>query len=213
MARVRRACRPARERIDRRRAHAELEGGVVSLQLQRVHRRRVRHHEDARRSGQRELPLSRRRARVSARQLRRRGAVVSRLARRARRQGARPRADGEALDPGRRRIAAPGLRGRLRRTDCSERSNGADRAQRRRSLLPLHRRHHRHAERRDVAQRGSLRRTRRSRLFTRRRADAGEQQWPRARSRRPKPTPGSSACTFPRRRSCTALARSLHFKR
>ena len=51
---------------------------------------------------------------VPARQLRRRGAAVPRRARRPRRQGPRPRAEREALDPGRRRRAAPGVRGRVR---------------------------------------------------------------------------------------------------
>ena len=51
---------------------------------------------------------------LPARQLRRRGAAVPRRARRPRRQGPRPGAQGEALDPGRRRLAAAGVRGRVR---------------------------------------------------------------------------------------------------
>ena len=75
----------------------------------------------------------------------------------------------EAVDPGRRRLAAPGVRGRVRGAARRARPDAAHRAQRRRPLLPLHRRHHRHAEGRDVAQRGPVRRARRRRVPARRR--------------------------------------------
>ena len=83
-----------------------------------------------------------------------------------------------------------------------------DRAQWRRPLLPLHRRHDRHAEGRHVARRGSLRRPRRRRLPARGAHPArhhGRGRPDREVTRRHR---ARTACTCPRRRSCTAPARS-----
>ena len=179
---------------------AGLEGRVVSLQQQRVQRGRVRDVQAARRARERELPLPRGRAGVPPRQLRRRGAAVPR---RARRRVAKVHAPGdrrEALDPGRRRRAAPGLRGRLRGAHRRARPDAAHRAQRRRPLLPVHRRHHGHAEGRDVAQRGPHQGARRRRVRARR-ARAGHRSRTRRARSRPRSSPkASSACTCPRRR-------------
>ena len=173
MATVRRSRRAPRGRIHRGRTGTELEGRVVPLQRERVQRGRLRDVQDARRPRQRELPLPRGRARVPPRQLRRRGAAVPRRAGRPRRQGARPCPEREALDPGGRRQRAAGLRGAVRAAARRARADGAHRAQRRRPLLPLHRRHHRHAQGRDVAQRGPLRRARRGYVSARRQEPAG----------------------------------------
>ena len=116
--------------------------------------------------GERQLPLRRRRARVPARQLRLRRARVPR----------RLRGDGRrrARDAARRPPAAPAAPGRARRRRRAARRRASTtqprsparphgradrpRAVGRRPRLPLHRRHDRQPEGRDVAQRRPLRR-------------------------------------------------------
>ena len=148
---------------------ARRKGRVVPLQRQRVHGGTVRHVQDARRRGQRELPVPRGRARLPPRQLRCRGAVLPQQPRRSRRQDPRSRAAREALDRGRRRWCTPGVRGALRGSDRDERPDAAHRALGRRHVLPLHRRHDRHAEGRHVAVRRPVGRARRRDLRARRR--------------------------------------------
>ncbi len=179
---------------------AGLEGRVVSLQRERVQRGRLRDVQDARRTRQRELSLSRRRARLPSRQLRRRGAALPRCARRPCRQGARPRPEREALDPGGRRQRAAGLRGAVRGADRRPRAHGADRAQRRRPLFPLHGRDHGHAQGRDVAQRRPVRGARRGNVPARRQEPARPVARRRRDPRRSSSTPARIVCTCPRPR-------------
>ena len=107
-----------------------------------------------RRPGQHQLPLRRRRAGLPVGQRRRGGGRVPRHLRRAHRTRPRPRTRGADLVVGRRRPRrVPVLGGALR--DGGGHADGAGHAARRpgprRPVDDLHRRHHRHAQGRDVA--------------------------------------------------------------
>ena len=200
LGRARRARGAPRERVPRARPRTRLEGRALPLQLQRVRRGLARDVQAPRCPRQRELPLPRRRARVPHRQLRCRDRGVPRCARRADGRGARPLPERAGRRAGRRRITrarrGAALRGSPRRLDA----DGAHPTLRRRPVLPLHRRHDGHAEGRDVAPRGPLRRARRGGLPRPRRAD------PRRHAKGSAPRRHGSAratvhrCTCPRHR-------------
>ena len=108
------------------------------------------------RARQHELPLPRRRARLPLGQRRRRGGGVPRHLRRAHRGHPRPAPPRQAVALGRRRQRPVPRRG-PRPTRPAAEAGTADRGagpvgpRRRPPAAPLHRRHHRHAQGRDVA--------------------------------------------------------------
>ena len=125
--------------------------GPVPLQLERVPRSATRRVQAARRPGERELPLPRRRALVPARQRRRRGALLPHVARRPGRPRARAPARSckllvEVDDGG----AGTSTERSATRTSRRPRPDAPHRAPRGRHLHALHRRHDRHAQGRDV---------------------------------------------------------------
>ena len=111
---VRRAGRPPGRGVLRGRPRPRLQGRAVPVQRQRVPRGAVRRVQDARRAGQRQLPLPRRGAVVPARQRRRRGVRVPFVARRPSRPGRRSPAEAQAADRGRRRCCRPASPARSR---------------------------------------------------------------------------------------------------
>ena len=95
--------------LDRGRARARLQDRHLPLQRQRVPRDAVRRLQAARRAGERELPVPRRRAVVPARQRRRRGHRVPRQPGRSGGEGRPSAPEAEAAGGGRRRrCARPG---------------------------------------------------------------------------------------------------------
>ena len=214
VAPVRRPRRAPGRGARRRGAPTGLEGRVVPLQQQRVQRRRVRDAQAARRAGERQLPLPRGRARVPASTTptpRRCCSTASSATGSPRSAAQAPNVkcwiqvdDGAPLQEF--AVAYEELLARAR-------SDAAHRALRRRPLLPLHRRHHRHAEGRDVAQRGPRSRsspTARTRSSgaapPERPEDAGAIAKADRRRRRRSHAPAR------RRRSCTAPVASRSFQ-
>ena len=158
--RARRARLTARRGAHRSRAPTRLEGRAVPLQLQRVRGDVVRDVQDPRCARQRQLPLPRGRARVPPRQRGRRSRRVPRCARRARRGGARTMPDPARDRAGRRRNAHWSTARSTTKTSSPRTTRCRGSTLGRRLLVPLHRRHHRHAEGCHVAPRGPLRRAR-----------------------------------------------------
>ena len=137
--------------ICRRWSRARQQGRPVSLQRQRIPRSPIRGVQDARRSGQRELPLPRRRTLVLARQQRRRSARLSFVARRSRCANYRSPAQDQAAHRSRRWRRRTGRwRTQLRPSSRRLRPDATHHTRRIRHLHALHRRHHRHAQGRDV---------------------------------------------------------------
>jgi hypothetical protein len=139
-----------RERLRGGGPRARLEDRALPVQRLRVSRGPVRRLQGPPRPDQHQLPLPRRRAPLSARQLRLRGRGLPHEPLRSR--GARHAAlsEGPALDPGgRRRGAHRGRRG-LRGPDREPRPRAAHRPLRGRHLHALHGRHDRPAQGRDV---------------------------------------------------------------
>ena len=138
-------------RLCRRRSTARQQDRAVHVQLQRVPRGAVRRLQDARRTRERQLPLSRRGAVVSARQQRCRSPCVPFVARRP--CGACPWSptETEAARRSRRWRHWPGThRASVRGDHRQLRPHAAHHTRRRRHLHALHRRHHRHAQGRHV---------------------------------------------------------------
>ena len=134
-----------------RRCPDRRQGGVLPAQWQRVHGDPHRLPEGPPDPRQRQLPLHRRRTLVHLRQFRRRrGGVCPRIPR-PDRAAAAPPVEGQAL-AGNRRRGTGGIRPVIRagRRDRRRRTAGY-RALARRPAIPLHRRHHRQPQGRDVA--------------------------------------------------------------
>ena len=184
VGRARRPRQRARRRPRRRRARAPGQGGVLPLQLPGVprgHRRRV---QGPLRAGQHELPLRPRRdpATCSTTPTPRPSSSTPRSpsCSRASATGC-PRCGAGTSWPTR---PAPARTGPCRTSRSSSSGADARRAaepQRRRPAVPLHRRHHRHAEGRDVAPGRPVQRPRRRRQ---RRCSASRRRRASRRSRR-----------------------------
>ena len=153
---LRAARRAARPGAARRRPRTPRQGRDVSLQLARVLRDELRGDEDPRRPDQRQLPLPRRRARLPARQRRRRGARLplarSATASRACAPGSRSCGCSSRSTTGPPPTAPRHVDGAVRYDELQRAlaPGGAHRARGRRDLHALHRRHDGHAEGRDV---------------------------------------------------------------
>ena len=156
----RRARQPAGARARGERCRPRRSRRPLPVQRDRVPRGDARRVQDPRGARQRQLPVRRGGAALPARQLRRQGRGVPPRVRAEARRGARRAAAADDVPRGRRRLRCgrvaarcARLRGRARRrvTDARLRASV-----RRRPLHPVHRRHHRHAEGRDVAPRGHL---------------------------------------------------------
>ena len=171
-----------------RRRRSSGQGGAVPLQRPRVPRVDVRPLQGRARPGQHQLPLHRRRAGVPVDQRRRRRGDLPRLVRRPGRTGAPPGAGGSR--PGctwPTRAARPARLGhrrtRRRRVSASTRTWRPVGTQRRRPVHPLHRRHDRDAEGRDVAPGRRRRQPRRRRPAVRCPRSRRPPPWPSAWSR------------------------------
>ena len=131
------------------------QGGPVPLQLPRVPRVGVRRLQGRAGPGQHELPLRGRRAGLPVGQRRRRGRRLPRLVHRAHRAHPRPPAQGDHLALGRRRQRPAAPTGPLDYEAAAATDTGRVVARRgpgrRRPAAHVHRRHHRHAQGRDVA--------------------------------------------------------------
>ena len=163
-SRVRPTRRRHRRHAARRWRRRAGQGRPLPLQLPRVPREQLRRVQGGTGDRQHQLPVRGRRARVPLEQRRRGGSRLPRHVRRAVRCRARSGAGCPAVAVGRRRVGAvPGVGGSVR----SGRGVG-DGARRsavgsigRSPVAALHRRHHRHAQGRDVAPGRSVRRPRR----------------------------------------------------
>ena len=156
--RGRRAGHPARQRAGRAGSRSRRPRRLLPLQLDRVPRGHDRRVQAPRGADQRQLPLRRRRAALPARRRRReRGRVPSRV--RAEARGDRAvAARSSHLSRGRRRHRGRRRRARRRSTTRRRSADASPDARLRppvgrRSLHPLHRRNHRHAQGRHVAPR------------------------------------------------------------
>ena len=140
----------------RRRARTPRQGGDVPLQLARVLRDELRGDQDPRRPDQRQLPLSRPRAHLPARQRRRRGARLPQLARRPRRARALAACPSCGCSSRSTTVPPPTAPATstapCATTSCKRRSPRRPRIapRGRRALHALHGRHDGHAEGRDV---------------------------------------------------------------